>query len=149
MSGIKKYILFLCVILFIPSLARATLTFDSQTSECLSCHKEISVDESRFCAQLNCDHPFAVDYAAISEKNRGLFPPDELPPEIGLMEGRLMGCPTCHVRFTEADHLALSSERKIWRLDQQGSPDPMLVMDNRRNQLCVSCHVVALLPRVR
>ncbi len=60
MSGMKKYILFLGVIIFIPSgFARATLTFDSQTSECLSCHKEIYVDESRFCAQLDCDHPFA------------------------------------------------------------------------------------------
>ena len=59
-----------------------------------------------------------------------------LDPAIRLIDGRI-GCGTCHVPYTEANHQTLSNERSAF----PSVPDPLLVMDNRRSELCLECHI--------
>ncbi|MCC6502487.1 MAG: hypothetical protein IT362_05050 [Deltaproteobacteria bacterium] len=122
-----------------PSLAAAQSPFasvDPASAECLDCHQDsVTVNEPlRICHQGDCDHPIGASYEALASKNRGLTPPGQLDPALKLSNGK-MGCLTCHVPYSAADHETVAASR-----GEGAQPDPMLVMDNTGSGLCVACH---------
>ena len=109
---------------------------DAASVQCFECHQDsVTVNEPlRICHQGDCDHLIGASYAALSSKNRGLTPSERLDPAIKLTDGKI-GCLTCHVPYSEADHEAVAAARV-----EGAQPDPMLVMDNTGSRLCVACH---------
>ncbi|MCC6502488.1 MAG: hypothetical protein IT362_05055 [Deltaproteobacteria bacterium] len=118
-----------------PSLS---LALDRESLECLGCHDAaVATDVTlQVCSEPNCDHPFGIDYRNISSSNKGLKSPLMLPQSIKLVNNKDIGCGTCHVPFKQQDHSILSNMRNLYPT----IPDPMLVMDNRKSELCFGCH---------
>lgn len=119
----------------LPALSTA---LDRVSLECLGCHDAaVATDVTlQICSEPNCDHPFGVDYRNLSTTNKGLKTPVMLPQPIKLVNNSDIGCGTCHVPFKQQDHTILSSMRNLY----PAIPDPMLVMDNRKSELCFGCH---------
>jgi hypothetical protein len=120
--------------------AAAQAFLDPDSAQCLSCHdatiaKDVTL---QVCSLPDCDHPIGVDYMSAASTNKGLRQPGNLDPSITLVVGSSVGCTTCHVPYTEADHTILTAMR---RTVYPASPDPMLVMDNRKSELCLGCHI--------
>ncbi|MBI5588683.1 MAG: hypothetical protein HY889_10020 [Deltaproteobacteria bacterium] len=112
---------------------------DPDSAQCLGCHdaaiaKDVTL---QVCSLPDCDHPLGVDYALAASTNKGLRQPVNLNPSITLVNNSV-GCTTCHVPYSVADHTILTAMR---RTVYPASPDPMLVMDNRRSELCLGCHL--------
>ncbi|MBI2400390.1 MAG: hypothetical protein HYV23_04945 [Deltaproteobacteria bacterium] len=120
---------------FSPQISTA---MDRESLECLGCHDAaVATDVTlQVCSEPNCDHPFGIDYRALSLSNHGLKSPNMLPQPIKLVNNSTIGCGTCHVPFKSQDHSILSSMRNLY----PEIPDPMLVIDNRQSQLCFGCH---------
>ncbi|MBI1911296.1 MAG: hypothetical protein HYS21_04790 [Deltaproteobacteria bacterium] len=111
------------------------LSLDPQSMECVSCHESsISAATGQACHMGSCEHPVAADYASLSLKNPGLVRPASLNPAIKLENNR-MGCLSCHIPYSKANHELLSAVRK-----NASGPDPMLALDNTLSKLCTSCH---------
>ncbi len=111
---------------------------DPDSIECLSCHDaSVASDVTlQVCSLPDCDHPLGVDYVMAASSNYGLRQPFDLDPSIKLVNNNI-GCATCHVPYSPDDHTILSAMRGTVYPE---SPDPMLVMDNRRSELCLGCH---------
>ena len=126
------------VFLFMAGLPSQSLALDRESLECLGCHDAaVATDVTlQVCSDPNCDHPFDIDYRNISFSNKGLKSPNMLPQPIKLVNNANIGCGTCHVPFKQQDHSILSSMRNLY----PEIPDPMLVMDNRKSELCFGCH---------
>lgn len=117
------------------------VTLDSQSIECLSCHDAaLAVDTTitTICGQPECDHPIGIDYAFLSMGNAALKPVSSLQPSIVLISNNMIGCGTCHVPYSAADHSTLTTLRRLYKTT---IPDPMLVMDNSQSKLCLECHM--------
>lgn len=112
---------------------------DTESQNCLSCHDaSVATDVTlQVCSEPDCDHPIGVNYVWASSQNPGLRAPILLNPNIRLVDGGSIGCGTCHVPYNSADHSALSTQRAQY----PDIPDPMLVIDNRRSELCLACHI--------
>jgi hypothetical protein len=67
--------------------------------------------------------------------NPGLRQPFDLDPSIKLVNNYIVGCTTYHVPYSTDDLILSTMEDRV-----PGSPDPMLVMDNRISELCLECH---------
>ncbi|MBI5643542.1 MAG: hypothetical protein HY954_08730 [Deltaproteobacteria bacterium] len=139
-GGLKGFVAFLFIpmaVLFYP--ADSTAFLDQDTIQCLSYHDAaIATDVTlQVCSLPNCDHPLGVDYVMAATTNKGLRQPVNLDPAITLVNNNI-GCTTCHVPYSAADHTILTAMR---RTVYPASPDPMLVMDNRRSELCLGCHI--------
>ncbi|MFQ5328996.1 MAG: hypothetical protein ACE5D4_03285 [Thermodesulfobacteriota bacterium] len=92
---------------------------DSESTRCLSCHNDsVPYDTADH-------HPVGVAYSKAATLN----------PSIQLFNGRV-GCATCHVPYSKADHQTLTERRSAI----PSIPDPLLIMDNRRSELCQACH---------
>lgn len=114
-------------------------TMDAETIECLSCHSAELAKEAwqDIIAMPGHDHPIGDDYPALAAKNPGYRPASSLDPNIKLIDSKI-GCRTCHVPYgNEETHKSLTGKRKQY----PAIPDPMLNMDNRKNELCGACHV--------
>jgi len=114
----------------------ASAALDAASAGCVGCH-ETTVDPDTpgvVCHAEGCNHAVGVDYAAAAGAMRSLTPPDELPAGVRLVGG-VMGCTTCHVPYSEADHQALADKRALG-----DGPDPMLSIDNAGSALCLACH---------
>lgn len=121
---VKQSLLILAVSVFIgavslPSQAEGA-TLDTESTRCMSCHHENAPYDTAD------HHPLRVVNSKMAS----------LDPSIRLIDGRI-GCGTCHVPYAEANHQTLSDERSAF----PSVPDPLLVMDNRRSELCLECHV--------
>lgn len=113
--------------------ALAQTTLDRESAECIGCHQTYA-DPSQpglVCHAEGCNHAIGLDYAAASAARPTLAPPAELG--LALPGGRI-GCTTCHVPYSAADHEALSARRGTVE------PDPMLAVDNTGSALCLECH---------
>ncbi len=94
-------------------------TLDSESIRCMSCHNENTPFDTAD------HHPVGVAYSEATP----------LDPLIRLFNNRIV-CGSCHVPYSEANHQTLSDERSAF----PSIPDPLLVMDNRRSELCLACH---------
>lgn len=112
---------------------------DTESQNCLSCHDaSVATDVTlQVCSEPDCDHPIGVNYVWAATQNAGLRDPILLNPNIRLVDGGSIGCGTCHVPYNSGDHAALSNQRAQY----PDIPDPMLVIDNRRSELCLACHI--------
>lgn len=128
----------LCVAVFMFLNVQSAAGMDSESIECLSCHDGGAAADVTLevCMLFGCDHPLGVDYVILSATNRGLRSLAALPASIKL-KGNSIGCGTCHVPYQDSDHAVLSSLRKLF----PEIADPMLVMDNRKSELCLGCHI--------
>lgn len=117
----------------------SSLALDKDSEECLRCHFPAIANEftGKVCPLPDCDHPVGVDYYGSSATNPGLTPPAALNPAMKLPDNKI-GCRTCHVPYSPGDHSELARIRKT--RDPASTPDPMLVVDNRRSGLCLNCH---------
>lgn len=106
---------------------------DKESLDCLLCHPESF--PAQVCMLMDCDHPVGNDYVVASMRNKGLTPPFALPPPVRLINNRI-GCTTCHIPFSEQSHASMTARRRSY----PAVPDPMLVMENRHSELCLSCH---------
>lgn len=134
---IKAGVLAAASALFFSSAATA---LDRESLDCLSCHDAVIASDviMRVCGGLpECDHPVGVDYFFVSARNPSLRAPSNLIPEIRLIGGVQIGCGTCHVPYSPINHLALSVQRRSY----PAVPDPTLVMENRKSELCLGCHL--------
>lgn len=114
----------------------AGVSLDPESAECIFCHETVGVSDTMMVCHTDvCDHPIGLDYAALSMRNPGYKKPSELDPAIKLPDGKI-GCTTCHVPYSEANHLALAEQRRQF----PSKPDPMLSVDNTRSALCNACH---------
>lgn len=126
-------------LLIFPSLvttARAQITLDPASGECVSCH-ETFMDPAHpgfVCHAEGCNHAIGIDYNEAASRRPALTPANELDPNVKLVAGRI-GCTTCHVPYSVADHEALSDKRA-----DESIPDPLLVLDNTGSALCLACH---------
>ncbi|MBE9529493.1 MAG: hypothetical protein IME99_09680 [Proteobacteria bacterium] len=120
------------------STAAEALDIDAKSAECIECH-ETTVDPAnpaRVCHAAGCNHPLGLDYVAASSANPGLTPASLLGPAIKLVGkgNRYVGCTTCHVAYSKANHETLAAERA------EGGADPMLSTSNEGSFLCLGCH---------
>lgn len=138
MSRTHYFAVFLAFLIVAVLAAGGWAGLDSESIECLSCHDGGAASDITFeaCMLFGCEHPLGVDYVMLSASNRGLRSPAALPPTIKLI-GNSIGCGTCHVPYQDSDHAVLSSMRNLI----PEIADPMLVMDNRKSELCFGCHI--------
>ncbi len=112
---------------------------DEESVNCASCHySSVSGHYKLSVCYVDdgCDHPVGGDYRELASGDGSIRPISSLSPAIRLHDGRI-ACTTCHTRYGDpAKHEKLTRLRKRYPL----IPDPMLVVDNRENQLCRSCH---------
>lgn len=140
LNGLCYRILFgaLFAVLLLSSAAEA-LDIDAKSTECIKCHETMvdPADPARICHAAGCNHPVGLDYAAASSGNPGLVLTTELGPSIKLVGkgNRYVGCTTCHVAYSKANHEELAAERG------KGGPDPMLSTSNEGSFLCLGCHL--------
>ncbi len=124
--------------LFFFSSVEGAVALDAKSRECIECHVMTTdpEDSSRLCHTDGCDHPLGLDYVTASTGNPGLAPVSELGPSVKLVGkgGRQIGCTTCHVPYSKANHEELSAKRA------DGGPDPMLSTSNIGSFLCLECH---------
>ena len=93
----------------------AALELDQFSSECLSCHEEISEPKNKS----HGGHITGINYEDYTEVGQKFRRVSVLPPELVLVEGKIT-CATCH------------------GLDPHDGKN--LVIDNRGSALCNSCH---------
>jgi len=112
---------------------------DEGSAKCASCHDSQVSGHYKLSVCLDddgCDHPIGGDYDKLASGDALVRPASTLDPAIRLQKGRIT-CLTCHVPYSDPDkHRKLTDLRRRYPL----VPDPMLVLDNRDNQLCNSCH---------
>ncbi len=108
------------------------MSVDPVSAECLSCHdgsigsrSDVGVGYWRhsvdFFSQDRGVHPIGVNYRRAAMKDRKLRPPEALPSEIRLVDGKV-SCISCH--------------------DPYSSRPMRLSMDNRGSRLCGGCHLL-------
>lgn len=124
---------------FPTGLMAAQPLIDRESVECIGCHEAsvmITGDEQLVVCHSggDCGHPIAINYASLSALSPVLVRSADLNPAVRLVNGRI-GCGTCHVPYSEADHEAMSAKRA-----DTSVPDPLLVMDNAGSALCAACH---------
>ncbi len=139
-NGIYSKIFFGALFAFLSLCSVAdALNIDAKSAECLKCHESMvdPEDPARVCHAAGCSHPVGLDYVAASSSNPGLMPASELGPAIKLVGkgNRYVGCTTCHVAYSKANHEALAAERA------KAAADPMLSTTNERSFLCLGCHL--------
>lgn len=101
--------------------------FDDDSRECMSCHDgTVASDAGRHAASAAPDfetlreHPVGVEYRpGRPASDTRLKPTERLDPRVRLFDGQV-GCGSCHSIY--------SSQRKL------------LVKNNIRSELCLSCH---------
>jgi len=109
-----------------------SMSVDPVSAECLSCHDGSMATVSRigvgywrhsidFISQDKGIHPIGVDYRKAALRDRRLRPPEALPPEIKLVDGKV-SCISCH--------------------DPYSSRPMQLSMDNSGSRLCGACHMM-------
>lgn len=113
-----------------------SLALDPESIDCIRCHTAMAPENLTVCPLPECDHPIGTDYLSVSMTNKGLRPPEALPPSIRLVNGQI-GCITCHVPYSPENHQQFTELRKQY----PQVPDPMLVTENRKSELCMSCHI--------
>lgn len=98
---------------------------DEYSVECLSCHDgviskmtPIQVKGGDFKHGIGLSHPVGVEYPVMGGYNE-FNPRNTLPEEVKLFNGTV-GCLSCH--------------------DPYSKKKPLLVMDNTRSALCLTCH---------
>ena len=98
---------------------------DKYSLECLSCHDgviskmtPVEVKAGSFQHGIGLSHPVGVKYPLMG-RDSDFAPRDTLPEEIQLFDGAV-GCLSCHNPYGNKKHL--------------------LVMDNVRSALCLTCH---------
>lgn len=138
MAGVALGAAFIISVFPCPSLAAPPL-IDRESTECIGCHEAnvmLTGDEQLTVCHSggDCGHPIAINYAALSAMSPVLVKAADLNPAVRLVNGRI-GCATCHVPYSEADHEAMSAQRA-----DTSVPDPLLVMDNAGSALCAACH---------
>lgn len=136
----NKLLLIITILLLIQitsCVSRAgEFELDRESIECLNCHKDDYPFDKADCFTEGCTHhPMGIDYQAAASRNPGLKEESSLNPAIRLIDKRI-GCGTCHIPYSEDNHLVLSESRG----DIPSISDPMLVMDNRKSALCKACH---------
>lgn len=132
----RRPLLFVAVLmLLLIKIQDAPAVLDPESLDCLSCHDGSVAVDIMVSGCPACNHPLGVDYAYMAAGNPGLMPLLSLDPSVKLIDDEI-GCATCHVPYSPANHLDLAEKRKQYPL----IPDPMLVMDNRISQLCLACH---------
>jgi len=101
---------------------------DEVSVACLSCHDgTVSIDVvgdimpsgGLVSHSRNVSHPIGVQYRERAQFDDSYTPPEMLPPEVHLPNGKL-GCTSCHAPYKE----------------KHGS----LVMSNVQSKLCLTCH---------
>lgn len=100
---------------------------DTVSLECLICHDGVTASEVSISVsdtgvlnhQSGSDHPIGTDYAQYANFDTSYTPPEQLPAEVLLVDGKV-GCPTCHVPYDEV-HGAL-------------------VITQQNSKLCFTCH---------
>lgn len=102
---------------------------DANSRECLSCHDgtlsrgfdaQVAGVNWEHTRNIGLSHPIGVDYAeAYRKKPREYHAPGSLDPRLRLTDGKI-SCETCHDHYSRYPHL--------------------LVMENIRSRLCLSCH---------
>lgn len=104
-------------------------TLDRYTLQCIECHDDkldrglngFGAGKWRYYSRSKLNHSIGVSYSrAFARQPQDFNPPDTLPPEIRLFNGKL-GCGTCHNIY--------SKERF------------MLATSNWRSSLCLTCHI--------
>lgn len=95
---------------------------DKTSTECLSCHDgtiskfpQVEVRQGVWQHGIGMSHPIGVDYPRSEEFTYA----EALPKQIQLFDGKL-GCLSCHDIYSKEAN--------------------MLVMDNRKSKLCLTCH---------
>ncbi len=140
--GIRIFLFAAALILFTrPFSPPVFAILDSESMDCLGCHDAIFASDApvEFCPLPECPHPVGVDYISAAFRNPSLVPPNLLNPAIRL-PGGILGCGACHIPFDDR-HLDAAAARKLAKNSIPPAPDPMLVTDNRRSELCLSCHL--------
>jgi predicted CXXCH cytochrome family protein len=125
MFALRYIILLLALISSVSAIALAadseispaTLELDQLSSECLSCHEELNEPINRS----HGGHVTGIPYENYTGGNQKFRMLSVLPLELVFLEGKTT-CTTCH------------------GLDPHGGQ--ILVIDNRGNALCNSCHVI-------
>lgn len=138
---LKKRVFSTAFPLFLLSMAGPAMVFaqlpavvDPASAECLDCHQDSVTVSEPLSPAGECDHSIGVSYSSVQMKNRGLVPVAALDPAVKLLDGNI-GCLTCHVPYSEADHESIAASRTPGQ-----QPDPMLVKDNTGSGLCAACH---------
>lgn len=112
---------------------------DEESVNCASCHDSYVSGHYKLSVCFvddGCDHPVGGDYDRLASGDNLVKPSSTLDPAVRLSEGRI-SCLTCHIPYSDpSKHRKLTELRKRYPL----VPDPMLVLDNRDNRLCNSCH---------
>ncbi len=138
-SAVAAVFAALIVSVFPSGLMAAQPLIDRESVECIGCHEAnvmITGDEQLVVCHSggDCGHPIAINYASLSALSPVFVKAADLNPAVRLVNGRI-GCGTCHVPYSEADHEAMSAKRA-----DTSVPDPLLVMDNAGSALCAACH---------
>ncbi|NOX35053.1 MAG: hypothetical protein GXP56_15215 [Deltaproteobacteria bacterium] len=103
-------------------------TLDDYTLQCIECHDRF-MDKSSYKSgignwkhfSLKLNHPVGILFKTIALKKPKEFnPPDSLPKEIRLFNGKI-GCGTCHNAYSKEKY--------------------MLVTNNFKSKLCLQCHI--------
>jgi hypothetical protein len=126
---------FLTIPALIPD-ALAQVSLDPDSAKCVGCHQTFIDPDSPglVCHSEGCNHAIGIDYNDAVTRRPSLAPADRLDPRVRLVGGRI-GCTTCHVPFSLAEHQTLANSRA-----DESAPDPMLVLDNSGSALCLVCH---------
>lgn len=145
LSGIPAFVVLIAFCFFISagavfsaSTSAGAVKLDARSMECIKCHEAAVTDNyvTLVGDTGGHDHPVGVDYVSLAGRNPTLMKPLELDPALQLVNGRI-SCVTCHVPYSESNHLKLAAKRK----GMPAIPDPMLTVDNAMSGLCTSCHL--------
>ncbi|MBI5454874.1 MAG: hypothetical protein HY956_09610 [Deltaproteobacteria bacterium] len=134
----RLFLVFFVVFISLVSAAPTLATLDPESADCMGCHDAAIASDVTItvCSTFDCDHPVGVNYVNLASANHGLAKPAMLPSTVQLKDN-MVGCGTCHIPYTNASHWLYSAARSLY----PNTPDPMLVMDNRRSELCMTCHL--------
>jgi len=102
---------------------------DPGSRECIGCHDEsyaggadMNPAGGIWLHASGVSHPIGVEYPTEFPRNRFYRPVEELDPRLRLVDGRIVGCATCHDKFSRHEYY--------------------LVMSNKGAKLCLSCHMM-------
>lgn len=134
-----KILVFLLFLVCFSSVRNVEAVLDAESIQCMGCHDAAIASDVTLsvCPTMDCDHPVGVDYTLSASNNNGLKAPVSLDPSLKLIGNNIVGCGTCHVPYAAPTHTVFSNLRRLYPT----IADPMLVMDNRRSELCLGCHV--------